>query len=70
MESTRLKDRVWDKEDISDDALAVFVWRLREKLEPDPRRPIYIETIRGVGYRFNGRPTRAGQGTPQRRKLC
>ena len=70
MESTRLKDRVWDKEDISDDALAVFVWRLREKLEPDPRHPIYIETIRGVGYRFNGRPTRAGQSTPQRRKLC
>ena len=70
MESTRLKDRVWDKDDISDDALAVFVWRLREKLEPDPRRPIYIETIRGVGYRFNGRPTRAGQGTPQRRKSC
>ena len=70
MESTRLKDRVWDKEDISDDALAVFVWRLREKLEPDPRHPIYIETIRGVGYRFNGRPTRAGQGALQRRKPC
>ena len=70
MESTKLKDRVWDKEDISDDALAVFVWRLREKLEPDPRHPIYIETIRGVGYRFNGRPTRAGQSAPQRRKLC
>jgi DNA-binding response OmpR family regulator len=70
MESTRLKDRVWEKEDISDDALAVFIWRLREKLEPDPRHPIYIENIRGVGYRFNGRPTHAGQSTPQRRKLC
>lgn len=70
MESTRLKDRVWEREDISDDALAVFIWRLREKLEPDPRHPIYIETIRGVGYRFNGRPTRAGQRTPQRRRLC
>jgi DNA-binding response OmpR family regulator len=58
MESTRLKDRIWDK-DISDDALAVFILRLREKLEPDPHRPIYIETIRGVGYRFNIRPTRA-----------
>jgi DNA-binding response OmpR family regulator len=70
MESTKLKDRVWDKEDISDDALAVFIWRLREKLEPDPRHPIYIETIRGVGYRFNSRPTHAGHGRPQRRKLC
>ncbi len=69
MESTRLKDRVWDKE-ISDDALAVFIRRLREKLEPDPQLPTYIETIRGVGYRFNGRPTRAGQSTPQGRRPC
>jgi len=68
MESTRLKDRVWDKDDISDDALAVYIWRLREMLEPDPHHPIYIETIRGVGYRFNGRPARGRQGTPQRRR--
>lgn len=46
---------MWDK-DISDDALAVFIRRLREKIEPDPHHPIYIETIRGVGYRFNGQP--------------
>jgi DNA-binding response OmpR family regulator len=70
MESTRLKDRVWEKEDLSDDALAVFIRRLREKLELDPQHPTYIENIRGVGYRFNGRPARAGQGTPQRRKAC
>ena len=69
MEATRLKDRVWDK-DISDDALAVFIRRLREKIEPDPHHPIYIETIRGVGYRFNGRPSRASQSGPQRRKPC
>lgn len=69
MEATRLKDRVWDKE-ISDDALAVFIRRLREKLEPDPHHPTYIETIRGVGYRFNGRPSRAGQSAPQRRMPC
>jgi DNA-binding response OmpR family regulator len=25
---------------------------LRAKLEPDPRNPIYIETVFGVGYRF------------------
>ncbi|HEY3312677.1 MAG TPA: response regulator transcription factor [Anaerolineales bacterium] len=26
---------------------------LRAKIEPDPRNPIYIETIYGVGYRLN-----------------
>jgi DNA-binding response OmpR family regulator len=33
---------------------------LRAKLERDPRSPMYIETVFGVGYRFNkgegGRP--------------
>jgi DNA-binding response OmpR family regulator len=28
------------------------VTTLRAKVEPDPRRPIYIQTIRDIGYRF------------------
>jgi DNA-binding response OmpR family regulator len=28
--------------------------RLRKKIEADPRHPKYIETVRGLGYRFNG----------------
>jgi DNA-binding response OmpR family regulator len=31
----------------------VHVRHLREKLEPDPREPRYIRTVRGVGYRFS-----------------
>jgi DNA-binding response OmpR family regulator len=62
--TTTLKDRVWGKP-VSDDALAVYVRRLREKLEPDPAHPVYIETIRGLGYRFNGRPVRAGSMPPE-----
>jgi DNA-binding response OmpR family regulator len=30
-----------------------FIVRLRDKLEDDPARPRYIETVRGIGYRFN-----------------
>jgi DNA-binding response OmpR family regulator len=30
----------------------VAVRRLREKIEPDPSRPAYIQTVRGIGYRF------------------
>jgi DNA-binding response OmpR family regulator len=31
-----------------------FVQQLRAKLEPDPSRPRYFVTVRGVGYRFDG----------------
>ncbi|MET1240859.1 DNA-binding response regulator, partial [Enterococcus faecalis] len=24
----------------------------RDKLEPDPKRPVYLVTVRGFGYRF------------------
>jgi DNA-binding response OmpR family regulator len=56
--STTLKDRVWGK-DVSDGVLAVYIHRLRALLEPDPCHATYIQTIEGLGYRFNGRLVRA-----------
>lgn len=48
-----LFDWVWGRDWFGDDnVLDVFVRQLRLKLEPDPSRPRYIETVRGVGYRF------------------
>ena len=29
-----------------------IIWRLRGKLEPDPRNPIYIKTVIGAGYKI------------------
>jgi DNA-binding response OmpR family regulator len=58
---TTLKDRVWGKP-VSDNALAVYIRRLREKLEPDPGHPVYIDTVKELGYRLNGRPVRASLG--------
>ncbi|MEO8289433.1 MAG: response regulator transcription factor [Gaiellaceae bacterium] len=34
----------------------VHVRHLREKIEPDPGAPVYIFTVRGVGYRFREAP--------------
>jgi DNA-binding response OmpR family regulator len=31
-----------------------FIQQLRAKLEPDPQKPRYVLTVRGVGYRFDG----------------
>jgi two-component system alkaline phosphatase synthesis response regulator PhoP len=58
--TTTLKDRVWGKP-VSDQVLAVYIHRLRKKLESDPSQPTYIEAVRGLGYRFNGKLVRASQ---------
>ncbi|MEW5816247.1 MAG: response regulator transcription factor [Spirochaetota bacterium] len=34
-------------------AVAVYVQRLRKKIEDDPQNPVYVETMHGMGYRFN-----------------
>jgi two-component system response regulator RegX3 len=34
-------------------SVAVYIQRLRKKIEEDPANPVYIETVRGMGYRFN-----------------
>jgi len=33
--------------------VAVYIQRLRKKIEEDPTNPIYIETVYGMGYKFN-----------------
>jgi DNA-binding response OmpR family regulator len=34
----------------------VHIRNLRTKIEPDPKRPRYIETVYGMGYRFSEKP--------------
>ena len=44
---------VWGLDAVGDNAtVMVHIGHIREKIEPDPARPIYIETVRGAGYRF------------------
>lgn len=46
-------DRVWGTDWLGDmRTLDVHIRWLREKLEDDPSNPRYIQTARGVGYRF------------------
>ena len=56
MLTTVLKSKIWEDIDKSDDVLTVYIRRLREKIEPDPAHPKYIETVKGFGYRFTGKP--------------
>ena len=49
----QLLDQVWGiSEYIDPSTVTVHVRRLREKLEPDPSKPRHIQTVWGVGYKF------------------
>ena len=43
---------LWGNAIIDDNAIMVYVNRLRNKIEDDPAHPTYIQTVRGLGYRF------------------
>ena len=49
----QLLEEAWGSDEYIDPrTVDVHVRWLRKKLEPDPERPRYIETVRGLGYRF------------------
>jgi DNA-binding response OmpR family regulator len=53
-----LLERVWGQDFAGDlRTVDVHIRWLREKVERDPGRPVYIQTVRGVGYRFEMPPS-------------
>lgn len=50
---SEILERVWHlHEDTDTRAIDNFIVRLRRYLEDDPTHPVYLQTVRGVGYRF------------------
>ena len=47
-----LYDLIWGESIIDENAIMVYINRLRAKIEDDPSNPKYIQTVRGLGYRF------------------
>ncbi len=52
----KLLEEIWDSAGgyVGDNTLTVYIKRLREKLETDPQSPVYIKTVRGIGYKLEG----------------
>ena len=47
-------DLVWNEPYSGDyNVIMRHICNIREKIEDDPGHPLYIQTVRGVGYRFN-----------------
>lgn len=54
---SQLLSRVWDIAFEGDSTtVTVHMRRLREKIEPNPSKPIWLKTVWGIGYRFEGQP--------------
>ncbi|CAA7600500.1 Two component system, signal transduction response regulator [Acididesulfobacillus acetoxydans] len=51
---SQLLEGIWDIAGafVNDNTLTVYIKRLREKIEDDPQKPQYIQTVRGLGYRM------------------
>lgn len=63
----RLVGEVWNGKFVTDDAVMVAVYALRQAFEDDSRAPRFVETIRGRGYRWIAEPEIA---KPPRRSLA
>ena len=49
----QIYETVWGKEYFCDEGnITAHIGRIRKKIEPDPRNPVYIQTVQGVGYKF------------------
>ena len=60
-----LLDAVWPETYVSETGLKNRINRLRQLLGDDPKRPQYIETRHGQGYRFLGLPLGLEVGTEE-----
>ena len=50
----QIYEKVWGEEYFYDDSnIMAIISRLRKKLEVNPSSPKYIQTVKGIGYRFN-----------------
>lgn len=50
---SQILESIWDVagDFVNDNTLTVYIKRLREKIEDDPQNPVYILTVRGLGYK-------------------
>lgn len=50
--SEQLYEAVWHNHIVDNNTIMVHISKLRNKIEDNPRAPVYIKTIRGIGYQF------------------
>ncbi|ADO82057.1 response regulator transcription factor [Ilyobacter polytropus] len=49
----QLYEKVWNNTIIDNNSIMVYIRHLRKKIEDDSKNPEYIQTVWGIGYKFN-----------------
>ncbi|WP_321329421.1 response regulator transcription factor [uncultured Ilyobacter sp.] len=49
----QLYEKVWNNTIIDNNSIMVYIRHLRKKIENDSKNPEYIQTVWGIGYKFN-----------------
>lgn len=50
----QIYEEVWHEQYAYDDSnIMAIISKLRKKIEPNPSSPTFIQTVKGIGYRFN-----------------
>lgn len=53
----QIYESIWGEDYFGDDnTIMVHISYLREKVEDDPKKPVYLKTIRGIGYKMERDP--------------
>ena len=71
LSKTQILEHVFDTEGgfVDENTLAVNIRRLREKIEAQPAKPVYIKNIRGLGYVWDKDVQRAAEDRQSEGKI-
>lgn len=50
--SDEIYENVWNEKAVNTDTIMVHVRNIREKIEVDPKKPVYLKVVWGVGYKI------------------
>jgi len=67
---SEIHDRLWPDTFVSDVNLASLVFEVRTVLGDESRRPLYVRTVRGFGYSFEGNVAGATPPAPPPRRMA
>jgi DNA-binding response OmpR family regulator len=51
----QIYDNVWDDGYYDEQTVIVYIQKLRQTIEDNPENPSHLQTLRGLGYKFNGK---------------